>query len=74
LREATIVQYRHHLRRLEDHFRQTRTPSLADLSPAVITTLVTQVDKSLDKRSVQSLCSVLKTFLRYLHQTGIPDA
>ena len=71
LREATLVQYRHHLRRLEEHFRQTGTPSLADLSPAVITTLVTQAGKSLDKRSVQSLCSVLKTFLRYLPQTGI---
>lgn len=71
LREATIVQYRHHLRRLENHLRQTGTPSLANLSPAVITTFVTKAGKSLDKRSVQSLCSILKAFLRYLHQTGI---
>lgn len=71
LREATIVQYRHHLRRLEDHLRQTGTPSLADLSPAVITGFITKSGKFLDKRSVQSLCSILKTFLRYLCQTGI---
>lgn len=70
LREATIVQYRHHLRRLEAHL-QAGTPSLADLSPAVLTAFITKAGKSLDKRSVQSLCSILKTFLRYLYQTGI---
>ena len=71
LREATIVQYQHHLRRLEGHLRQTGTPSLADLSPTVLTAFVTKAGKSLDPRSVQSLCSILKTFLRYLHQTGV---
>lgn len=71
LREATIVQYQHHLRRLKEHLGKSGTPSLADLSPAVITAFITDAGKSLDKRSVQSLCSILKAFLRYLHQTGI---
>ena len=64
LRKATVVQYRHHLRRLEDHLRQIEIPSLADLSPAMITAFVTKAGKALDKRSVQSLCSIMKTFLR----------
>jgi integrase/recombinase XerD len=71
LREATIVQYQHYLRPLEEHLGNSRTSSLADLSPALITAFITDAGKSLDQRSVQSLCSILKTFLRYLHQTGI---
>ena len=71
LREATIVQYQHHLRRLEDYLRQSGIRSLPDLSPAVVTAFITETGKSLDKRSVQSRCSILKVFLRYLHQTGI---
>lgn len=69
LREATVVQYRHHLHRLEDYLRRTGIPSLAKLSPAVVTAFISETGKSLDKRSVQSLCSIVKTFLRYLHQT-----
>jgi len=71
LREATVVQYQHHLRQLENHLCHAGTPSLTDLSPAVISAFVTMAGRSHDKRSVQSLCSILKTFFRYLHQTGI---
>jgi len=71
LREATIVQYQHHLRRLEDYLCQSGIRSLPDLSPAVVTAFITETGKSLDKGSVQSRCSILKVFLRYLHQTGI---
>ncbi len=71
LREATVVQYQHHLRRLEGFLRQSGIGSLADLSSAVVTSFITETGKSADKRSVQSVCSILKTFLRYLHQTGI---
>jgi integrase/recombinase XerD len=71
LREATVVQYQHHLRRLEDYLHRSGIGSLADLSSAVVTSFITETGKSVDKRSVQSVCSILKTFLRYLHQTGI---
>lgn len=71
LREATVVQYQHYLRRLEDHLQRIGIRSLADLSPAVVTAFITEMGKSRDKRSVQSLCSILKAFLRYLHQIGI---
>jgi integrase/recombinase XerD len=71
LREATILQYQHHLGRLDDFLRRIDLPSLADLSPAILTSFITERGRSLDKRSVQSICSILKVFLRYLHQTGI---
>ena len=71
LQEATIVQYRHYLRRLEDHLRGRGIQALAGLSPAVIGAYITETGRTLDKRSVQSLCSILKVFLRYLYYAGL---
>jgi integrase/recombinase XerD len=71
LREATVVQYRHYLRRLDGFLQRIGVQSLVDLSPEVVTSFITQAGKHLDKRSVQSLCSIIKAFLRYLHQTGV---
>ena len=70
LRDATIVQYRHYLGRLEDDLRKADC-SLSDLSPAVISAFITESGKAMDKRSVQSLCSILKTFFRYLYRIGL---
>jgi len=71
LREPTIVQYQHYLRRTECYFRKSGIESLGDVSLAAITALITESGKSLDKRSVQSLCSILKVFFRYLHRAGL---
>jgi integrase/recombinase XerD len=71
LREATIVQYRHYLQRLQDYLFQANCPLLADLSPAVVSAFITESGKTIDKRSVQSLCSILKTFFRYLYRVGL---
>jgi site-specific recombinase XerD len=70
LRDATIVQYRHYLGRLQDYLRKADC-SLSDLSPVVISAFITESGKSIDKRSVQSLCSILKTFFRYLYRAGL---
>ena len=71
LREATIVQYRHYLQRLQNYLLTTDRPLLSDLSPAVISAFITESGKTIDKRSVQSLCSILKTFFRYLYRVGL---
>lgn len=71
LREATLVQYRHYLQRLQDYLRRFERPLLPDLPPAVISALITESGKTLDKRSVQSLCSILKVFFRYLYSVGL---
>jgi integrase/recombinase XerD len=70
LREATIVQYRHYLQRLEEYLLNAGC-RLPDLSPAVISAFITESGKTVDKRSVQSLCSILKAFFRYLYRAGI---
>jgi integrase/recombinase XerD len=70
LREATLVQYRHYLHRLEEHLARVRRPLLPDLSPAAVTAFITESGTTIDKRSVQSLCSILKVFFRYLYRVA----
>jgi integrase/recombinase XerD len=71
LRDATLVQYRHYLQRFQDYLRRLERPLLPDLPPTVISALITESGKTLDKRSVQSLCSILKVFFRYLYSVGL---
>ncbi len=71
LRETTLVQYRHYLHRLEDHLFRVGRPLLPGLSPAAVTAFITESGTSIDKRSVQSLCSILKVFFRYLYRVGL---
>src|SRR4051812_16017898 len=71
LRDATLVQYRHYLQRLQDYLRRLDRPLLPDLPPTLISPLITESGKTLDKRSVQSLCSILKVFFRYLYSVGL---
>jgi integrase/recombinase XerD len=71
LSEATMVQYRHYLQRLQDYLIKTECPLFPDLSPAVVSAFITESGTLIDKRSVQSLCSILKTFFRYLYRVGL---
>jgi site-specific recombinase XerD len=71
LRETTIVQYRHYLRRLQDHLQKIGQSLLPDLPPIAISGLITESGQTLDKRSVHSLCSILKVFFRYLYRVGL---
>jgi site-specific recombinase XerD len=71
LREPTIVQYQHHLRLLEGYLRKSHIQELSDLSAGVISAFVTEFgQQGNNKRSVQSLSSILKVFLRYLYRTN----
>lgn len=71
LRDTTLVQYRYHLQRLENHLRIIGCPLLPDLSPTVVSAFITKSGDTLDTRSVQSLCSILKVFFRYLFSVGL---
>jgi len=71
LRESTLVQYRHCLRRFEDYLRRVERPLLPNLAPSVVTDFITDSGKSLDTRSVQGLCSILKVFFRYLYRASL---
>ena len=71
LRETTLVQYRHHLQRFQDYLRRVKQPLLPDLPPRVLSGLITESGQNLNRRSVQSLCSILKVFFRYLYRVGL---
>lgn len=71
LRETTLVQYRHYLQRLQDYLRRVGRPLLPDLPPAAVSVFITESGAAIDKRSVQSLCSILKVFFRYLYRVGL---
>jgi len=71
LREATLVQYRHYLQRLQDYLHRVQQPLLPDLPLTTISAFITDSGATIDKRSVQSLCSILKVFFRYLYRVGL---
>lgn len=71
LREATLVQYRHYLQLLQDYLQGLGRPLLPDLPPAAISAFITKSGEARDKRSVQSLCSILKVFFRYLYRVNL---
>jgi site-specific recombinase XerD len=71
LREGTLVQYRYYLGRLQRYLLKTDRPLLPDLTPAVVSGFITESGRTIDKRSVQSLCSILKVFFRYLYRADL---
>jgi integrase/recombinase XerD len=71
LREATIIQYRHYLQRLQDYLHRIGRPLLPDLQLATVSAFITDSGATIDKRSVQSLCSILKVFFRDRYRVGL---
>lgn len=71
LHEATLVQYRHYLQRLQDYLHRVGQPWSADLPLTAVSAFITESGQTIDKRSVQSLCSILKVFFRYLYRLGL---
>jgi site-specific recombinase XerD len=71
LRETTLVQYRHYLQLLQDYLHKVDRPLLPNLALTVVTTFVTKSGGARNERSVQSLCSILKVFFRYLYRVGL---
>jgi len=71
LRETTLVQYRFYLQQLQVYLQALGQPLVPELPPAVISAFITKSGEKVDKRSVQSLCSILKVFFRYLHRVDL---
>ncbi len=71
LRDSTLVQYRHYLSRFRDYLQRIRQPLLPELQLTTVSAFITECGETIDKRSVQSLCSILKVFLRYLYRKDL---
>jgi len=74
LQETTLVQYRHYLQRLQDYLLKIDRPLLPSPTTTVVSAFITESGEVIDKRSVQSLCSILKVFFRYLYRVGLRRA
>src|SRR5690242_418748 len=61
LRETSLVRCRLYLGRLQDYLRQLERPLVSDPPPSVVGAFITECGASIDKRSVQSLCSIPKS-------------
>ena len=70
-RDATLVQYRHCLEMLQEYLQGLGRPLLPTLTLPIITAFITKCGETRDARSVQSLCSILKCFCRYLFAEGL---
>ena len=68
---STMRQYRHWLRRFQEYLCKLDLQRLCDLSPAVISALITSTTPGLSKSSISGFCSTMCVFLRYLHREGI---
>jgi site-specific recombinase XerD len=70
LREASIDQYRHHLRQFCSYLLTIDLKNLAHLSPAVLSAFVATYAQRVGWASLRNACGVLRVFLRYLQREG----
>lgn len=71
LRPATILLYRHHLRRFEAYLRRIDLRRLAELTPVLLSAFVAELTGAgLAKTSVREACGILRVFLRYARREG----
>ena len=71
LRPGSILHYRHYLRRFEGYLDQVGCRDLGALSLPVVTGYVTTMAQQFGPRSMVSIASTLRVFLRYAHREGV---
>ena len=70
LRDASIHQYDHHLRRFEAYLARIDLHDLSALSPPILSAFMTQRSGRLSQSSLTAACVCLRVFLRYLAREG----
>lgn len=71
LREATIWQYRHSLRKLAAYFQRIALDDVTHLSPAVLSCFVAECSRGASWSELRNRCGHLRVFLRYLHRERV---
>jgi integrase/recombinase XerD len=70
LRDPTVQLYRHHLARFEEYASHHRVRRLDTLTPTVLDGFLTEARRRNCPRSLNCVCSALRTFLRYAFREG----
>lgn len=71
LSEGSERRYGHSLRIVERYLARIGVRRLAELSPAILSALVTEVGRELSGTSMNGLCCSLRVFLRYAFREGL---
>lgn len=71
LKEASLDQYHHYLKRLESYLDSINLSHLEELSPTILSAFIIGIGGRLSKNSISGLCSSLRIFLRYLYQEHV---
>lgn len=71
LRDASILQYRHHLTQFDAYLQTIGLVELQALSPAILGAFVVESSRRFGRTSMRSLCGILRVFLRYLHRQQV---
>lgn len=69
----TIYSHSINLRSFETYLRRVEITRLADLSPAVLSSFITERGQRLGKNAMIALCASLRVFLRYLHRQRLHE-
>jgi len=70
LRDSTVWQYRHHLRRFAAYLERNGL-DVAHISPAVLGAFVAECGHRVDWSGLRNCCGELRVLLRYLHREGV---
>lgn len=71
LKPTTIRNYQHYLWRVDEYLDRVGVTELSQLSPAIISALITDASFSSGKEALYGVCNVLRLLLRYLQREKI---
>jgi site-specific recombinase XerD len=71
LRPTTLHGYLHHLRAFEAYLQRVGISDLAELTPALLSTFLTERAPRLGALGMRDCSGTLRVFLRYLHRQGV---
>ena len=71
LREATVKQYTHHLRRFASYLGRIGLKDLHDLTPVVLSNFITEYGQRLGWANLRNSCGTMRVFLRYLYREHV---
>lgn len=71
LKPTTLRNYQHYLGRVDEYLDRVGVTELSQLSPVVISALITDASFSSGKEVLQGVCNVLRLLLRYLQREKI---
>jgi len=71
LRKATIMKYRHSLRKLAAYFKKIGLKDVAHLSPPILSGLVAELSPVTSWSELRNTCGVIRVFIRYLHRERV---